>query len=251
LQKSLIIILLILAVGCTKKLIISDNNYISDDNYVQSTINKIKDNNISNGGFFIEKANIWIKTKSGSKKFLFNGKFQLPDKYLFSIRSNTGIEGARIYIDKDTLLINDRIEKKLFFGKPNDLTEVLGVPYVILKRIFGDCISEETKEQASFERTKNQLIFVQKEREGKWKSVLDTKNEKVKSTEYLVGNGRQKIEVIYSKFGKEGKHIPENIEINDVNERNNIKIKILKIVIPWQGEVDFIPGKGYIKEEIK
>ena len=250
-QKSLIIILLILAVGCTKKLIISDNNYISDDNYVQSTINKIKDNNISNGGFFIEKANIWIKTKSGSKKFLFNGKFQLPDKYLFSIRSNTGIEGARIYIDKDTLLINDRIEKKLFFGKPNDLTEVLGVPYVILKRIFGDCISEETKEQASFERTKNQLIFVQKEREGKWKSVLDTKNEKVKSTEYLVGNGRQKIEVIYSKFGKEGKHIPENIEINDVNERNNIKIKILKIVIPWQGEVDFIPGKGYIKEEIK
>jgi Domain of unknown function (DUF4292) len=251
LQKSLIIILLILANSCSQKLIISENNYISDNNTVQDIINKIKKNNINKEGFFIEKANISIKTINGSKKFLLNSKFQIPDKYLFSIKSSTGIEGERIYIEKDTLLLNDRNEKKLLFGKPKDLEKVSGIPYFIFKRIFGDLISEESSEIISLEKINNQIVFIQKSEEGIWKSVLNPKIEKVKSTEFSKNIGREKIEIIYSKFKKEGKHIPENIEYNDVNEGINIKIRILKIIIPWDGEVEFIPGKGYIKEEIK
>ena len=37
-------------------------------------------------------------------------KYELPDKYLISIRSKAGIEAARIFITKDTVLINDRIK---------------------------------------------------------------------------------------------------------------------------------------------
>jgi hypothetical protein len=247
----LIIILLILTDGCTQKLIISDNNYIYDNNSVQYTINKIKENNISNKDFFIEKANITIKTIKGSKKLLFNSKYKIPDIYLFSLKSSAGIEIARIYIDKDTLLVNDRIERKLLFGKPRDLEVIYGIPYLVLKRIFGDFISEESREMISLERINNQLAFIQKSGEGTWKSVLDTKNEKVKSTEFSNDNGGEKIEIFYSKFEKEGKHIPESIEFNDANDGINIKIKILRIVIPWNGEVEFIPGKGYIKDEIK
>lgn len=242
---------MILADSCSPKLIVSERNYISDDNSVQAIINKIRDNNISNENFFIEKANILIKTKAESKKFLFNGKFQKPDKYLFSLKSSTGIEGARIYIDKDTLLVNDRIQKKLLFGKPKDLEAVSGIPYLILKRIFGDLIYEEKREIISLEKINNQLIFKQNLTEGTWTSVIDTKNEKIKSAEFLKSNNRGKFEIIYLKFEKEGKHVPEEIQFNDVNGEINIKIKILKMVIPWQDEIEFIPGKGYIKEAIR
>ena len=75
-----------------------------------------KNQNITNNGFFIQKAEIEIVTGEGKEKYLASIKFEKPDKYLISVKSRTGIEGARIYISNDSILVNDRINKKLYSG---------------------------------------------------------------------------------------------------------------------------------------
>jgi hypothetical protein len=241
---------LIFQTGCTAKRIVSESAFNSNIGSVEDIINKVKNNNISNESFFIEKGNIYIKKNEESNRFIFNCKFQKPDKYLFSFRNRAGIEGARMYITKDTLEINDRIEKKLLYGRPEDMERVYGIPYFVLNKLFGDLVFEENV-NSSFEKDENKIFLNQRSGDGVWKSFLDTKNEKVKSTEFSEKNRGKIIEIIYSKFGKNRGHFPEDIEFKDITKGINGHIYISKMVIPWNGEIEFIPGKGYIKEEIK
>ncbi len=241
---------MIFQTGCTAKRIVSGSSFNSNISSVEDIINKVKNNNISNEGFFIEKGNLYIKRKEDFNRFIFNCKFQKPDKYLFSFRNNAGIEGARMYITKDTLVINDRIEKKLLYGKPEDMERVYGIPYFVLNKLFGDLDFGENVNN-SFEKDENKIFLTQQSENGVWKSYLDTKNEKVKSTEFLEKNRGKIIEIIYSKFGKDRGHFPEDIDFKDITKGINTHIHISKMVIPWNGEIEFIPGKGYIKEEIK
>ena len=55
--------------------------------------------NISSAGFFIQKAEVEYNNQYGSQKFLASIKFEYPDKYLISLKSRTGIEGVRIFIN--------------------------------------------------------------------------------------------------------------------------------------------------------
>jgi hypothetical protein len=106
-----------LIAGCsvTRNVIVEkhDNTYrFSSDNITES----VSQQNITNSGFFIEKAEIEINNDKGKEKFIANIKFELPDKYLISLKSRSGIEGARIYLSKDTILVNDRINQIEYYG---------------------------------------------------------------------------------------------------------------------------------------
>ena len=70
-------------------------------------------------------------------------KFEYPDKYLISIKSRTGIEGARIYISEDTILFNDRINKKMYYGSSLYLKRKYGLTTNFLPLIFGDIVSRK------------------------------------------------------------------------------------------------------------
>ena len=39
----------------------------------------------------------------------------------------------------------------------------------------------------------------------------------------------------------------EELNISEKQTNTRIEIKILKIVIPWEGSIEFIPGKQYEK----
>jgi Domain of unknown function (DUF4292) len=250
LQKTLIIILLILSESCVTKHIISEENKNFLNPTVEEVVNKIKSRNISENGFFIEKSIVTIKIDNEEKKFVLNGKFQKPDIYLFSVRKTTGIEAARIFLTLDTLLINDRIERKLIIGKPGNLENISGISYFFIKIMFGDMIVPEKKENIRMEKIGNQYILVEELDEGVCKSFVDLKLEKIKSVE-LTGNNKEEIKVKYSKFGKDKYHLPALVEMNDVKQKINLIIQIKRVKIPWNENLEFIPGKGYKIEEIK
>ena len=70
-------------------------------------------------------------------------KFRKPDSMLITVRSRTGIEAGRAFISKDTLIVKDRLNKKLLVGKPEALGTKYGVDPSFLFTVLGDIVVEE------------------------------------------------------------------------------------------------------------
>ena len=73
----------------------------------------------------------------------------MPDKYLVSIKSNTGIEIARIYLTEDSVMLNDRLNKKLYYGSASDLKKKYGLTTAILPVIIGDYVNDGKSDEES------------------------------------------------------------------------------------------------------
>jgi len=115
--------------------------------FSDNTLESIKYQNITSNSFFIQKAEIILLTKNGKERFIANIKFEKPDKYLISIKNITGIEGARIYINEDSILVNDRINKKLYFGNSYNLKKKFGLTIDLIPLIFGDIVLDKNCEK--------------------------------------------------------------------------------------------------------
>ena len=109
----------------------------SDGNSIEQLVVK---QNITSQSFFISKARIELISNDGIENFLATIRFLYPDTFLISLRSKTGIEAARIFFTSDTILINDRINRKLLFGRPGSAGRKYGITPEILPVLLGDFI---------------------------------------------------------------------------------------------------------------
>ncbi len=249
--KTLIIVIVFISLGCTSRLLLSEGESNWDVKSAENSIAEISKNNISDDNYFIQKADLILKRDNSTSKFIFTGKFEKPDKFLFSIKSITGIEGARIYITKDTILINDRIQKRLLCGNGESLVKLFGVTYSFINIIFGDLILIEKNEKWKMERINNQLILVQGYMKNTLKSNIENKVRKVNRFVFVDELNREEISLEYSKFSKAEKHFPEVIVFNDYKRNISARIRLKKITTPWSGAIEFVPGREYKVEEIR
>jgi len=67
--------------------------------------------NVTKTDFNIPRADIEIFNNGKSQRLIANLKYRNPGIYLAAIKNRSGIEAARIYITRDTIMINDRIIK--------------------------------------------------------------------------------------------------------------------------------------------
>jgi hypothetical protein len=59
------------------------------------------------------------------------------------------------------------------------------------------------------------------------------------------------INISYENFKKSGNILfPGKIKINNKLKNTLIEIKIIRVELPWSGNIEFIPGKGYELIEI-
>jgi len=237
----------ILIAGCsvTRNVIVEkpDNtNRFTSDNIAES----VSEQNITNGGFFIEKAEIELNNDKGKEKFIANIKFEAPDKYLISLKSRSGIEGARIYLSKDTILINDRINQIEYYGTSFYLRKKYGFSMSTLPLIFGDLVVE-----GNFKNNGNKCIEDRLKLECEVKGVdlnysIDCKKRKVILVNQINNLVQPGVKIKYDRFHIIGYIlVPETIELEDYQYNTSIRIKVIKIVKPWNGNLKFVPGKGY------
>lgn len=244
-QKITIVIVLLLVSSCSvlrhEK---SGDSVVSTDNPYSNVLEKVKRNNISNKGFFIVKADIEYVTGDKKERFIASIKYSSPDKYLISLRSRSGIEAARIFITRDTILVNDRIGRKLYYGNSDYLQRKYGIPVSLLPVLFGDFVFNNTM-QAESSDCRNGFLYLSSYMMGlKFESVLDCgKNKLVKS--YKAGDtGYSALEFEFNKFKNiSDRIVPANIKIS--YEEYVVEIKIGRIEIPWEDTVEFIPGNKY------
>jgi len=242
-----IILLVLIVTGCSVfrnsgKTMEENPEILNSGNAIESTENQ----NITNKGFFIQKAEIEVINAEGSNKFTANIKFEEPDKYLISLRSRTGIEGARIFISGDSVQMNDRINKKLYSITSSYLAGKYGFSQSFLPVIFGDLILEKRCETGKERCVGDKLVFNCQLKGVSLNYVVDCKRKKVISVDQMNSFNQQGLNIKYEKFfNVDGILMPKIIELNDNKYNLGIKIKILKVQLPWMGNINFIPGRGY------
>lgn len=217
-----------------------------------SLMERLEKQNLTNNNFYIQKAEIEVSSDQESQKFTGSIKFVTPGKYLISLRSIAGIEVARIFLTDDTILINDRINRKLYYGKPEALSRKYGISASVLPIVFGDYI------KGNKIISENTPCF-----EGKQEIEYDVHGIKVR---YTADCKKSKIvlaqqegsvldvvtEIEYRDFIKTGDILtPSKIQIKYFKSMINIDITIKKMEFPWIGSIEFIPGNKYELIELK
>lgn len=220
----------------------SNLNEISSGNILES----VKKQNVTANNIFIQKAEIELLNENGKQKFIGNIKFESPDKYLISIKSRTGIEGARIYVTNDSIFINDRINKKMYFGNSLYFSRKYGLNQSFLPLIFGDIVIDKSYDGSKDKCSDDQLIVNCVVKGVTLDYNIDCNRGKTIFVSQLTNSGSEGIKMKYEEFLNVGNIlIPGKIEIEGSQYDMTIRIKIIKVEYPWNGNIKFIPGKGY------
>jgi hypothetical protein len=201
--------------------------------------------NITNSSFFIERGRISTSGEGGRINLLFTMKYAQPGNYLISLKSATGIEAFRVYIAKDTVLINDRINRVTLYGNPFDFERISGLPADLLKVSIGD-IFISGRNGENIEKCIDNKLTVNDYFSGLIiKSIINCALGKTKSVLLTSGKLDEQITLLYSKYRNDNYKVPGRIEVNDFRRKVKIVIRIEKYSVPWIGDVEFIPGAGY------
>lgn len=225
---------------------ISGNSFTTGFKHTDNVLEDIQNLNISSKSFFIQKAEIELITKESTEKFVATIRFEYPDKYLISLKSRTGIEGARVYINKDSILINDRINKKMYFGDSFYFKRKYGLNQSFLPLIFGDLIIDQKTEDRNSVCSGNKLDLECVVKGVLLKYEVDCQKRKIILVNQTDNSSANGLEIKYEKFFKlENILIPGLVEVIENEFNTKIKIRISKVEYPWIGSVKFVPGKGY------
>jgi hypothetical protein len=216
------------------------------------SVREIVNNNITKKGFFIQKAEIEIISGTIQEKFIAAIKYNLPGVYLISLRIRTGIEIARIYISNDTILANDRINRRLYYGKPAYLGIKYGIPFSAFPAIFGDYVGDEKDSLKIFKCKDGKAVIENLIKGMKLVQSVDCRLAKISGTNWEGSFKTLNNDMIYEKFINSGNIvIPTVITMDNLKEKGSIKISIRKVESPWDGIIEFIPGNRYELIELR
>lgn len=215
---------------------------IAADNSLESVIR----NNLSNNDFHIQRAEINIIQDNISVRLSAGIKFKKPDSLLITVRSKAGIDAGRAFITKDTIVISDRINKKLLVGNPASIVAKYGIDPGLIFVILGDIIVEEKDRKGSMECIKGELRKEFKIGSKNVEYIIDCQRRKLKRA-YFEGDIKTgNIVVGLSDIINSGPiKYPERIEISDDFNSVGIIMEIKKIESPWKGKIGVITGQGY------
>jgi hypothetical protein len=204
---------------------------------------EVVNQNVTDASFFIARADVDITVKGVNDKFIASIKYLVTGEYLISLRSRSGVEGARIFISRDTVLINDRINRKLYFGSGEEMLLRYGVSPSVIPVIFGDYIYSDIEANIVANCVNGEVRSYQTVGEMDVAYILDCGEQKVISARS--GNTKS-ISMKFSNFiNLNEKKVAGEIEFEDIARELKLTMRIRKLESPWEGEIDFIPGSGY------
>jgi hypothetical protein len=211
-----------------------------------SSLESVLRNNLSNNDFNIQKAEINVIQDNISVRVIADIKFRRPDSMMITVRSRTGIEAGRAFITRDTLIIKDRFNKKLFIGKPEALAKKYGIDPSFLFTVIGDLVVEEKDRDLLLECVKGEYRKEYDIHGKRVQYVIDCQRKKLKQIYFEGDINSGNITIDLRDIRNEGKIVyPGMIEINDDLKSVGIVMEIRKIESPWTGRIGSVSGQGY------
>lgn len=221
---------------------------VRETNNSANICENIVNQNLTTKSFFIEKAEFKIKSGEGEKSGIGTMKFLMPDIFLISIKSHAGIEIVRIFITGDSIMVNDRFNKKLFYGSTSYLKNKYGLTTSLLPLIWGDYVNDNRLDCNNIKCEDNKINVDGVVKSVRIKYMIDCELGKAILTMPEDNRKENVLEINYSEFFKTNNiNTPGKIEISERQSNTTIEIRIQKIVSPWKGTIEFIPGKQYEK----
>jgi hypothetical protein len=208
--------------------------------------------NMTSFDFDIIKAEVEIINNGDKQRLICSVKYRKPGDYLIAIRNRTGVEAARIYITGDTLMINDRIHRKLYCGSNEYLLEKYGIGTKALPLVFGDYF-DKLLDSETIKECVNGITEIRGYLEKKelW-YFLDCNKFKVTGVSISEKEGYAGISMKFSDFVNIGERsYPAKIDLSDITERTKIEIQIVSVEYDKNDKLEFIPGRNYEKIVLK
>lgn len=214
-------------------------------------LTRVAQQNITQHSFYITKAEIEILSDNRSEEFLASIKFSKPDKYLISLKSKAGIEAVRILVTNDTILVNDRFNRTHYYGSAQNVYRKYRISNKLLSLIFGDYVDKQCIDNEHNMCENNVLNVKCTDRRTELNYQIDCKKEKVKELKFIDDYGRKEVEIAFTDFFEiSGISIPGKIYIAGLMDIRMINITLKKVELPWEGNLDFVPGNKYQRIEI-
>lgn len=241
-----ILLALLLFTGCSvRRKSMGHSVMVREKVSSESLPSSVSRKNLTSSAFFIEKAGFRIVNGSSEKSGIATCKFTPPDKYLISLKSNAGIEFVRIYSGEDSVKVIDRIHKKLYIGSEEYVKGRFGISSGLLPVLLGDLVYDRIKNDSVNCR---QGLAILEAFTGKTEIEFQVDCEKGKVIKALpsMNEGGLGIELIYRNFiTVNEKVVPGYIKLYDSHSNSYIEFEIEKIIIPWDGSIEFLQGKQY------
>ncbi|HOB82872.1 MAG TPA: DUF4292 domain-containing protein [Bacteroidales bacterium] len=245
--KEIILIVTVILSGCTAvrkaNVTIPAVRNVEND---MSLTERIIGSNLTAKDFNILKANVEVINNGEEQKLIASIKYRRNGNYLVTIRNRSGIEAARAMVTSDTVLINDRIYRRLYCGSSDYLSNKYGVSADLLPLVFGDYLDGLTETEV-LKDCSNGTSEIQGYHHNKelWYS-LDCKSAKVTSVTVSEKYGTAGINMKFGNFKSEGNSLyPGRISLEDVSGKTKILIEIISIDFADQRELEFISGRNY------
>jgi hypothetical protein len=239
------ILVLFIVFSCSVLKRESSNNVISEkDRSLNFSLESIRKQNISNQSFFISKAEIELTSGKEVQSLICSVKFSAPDIYLISLRGRSGIEAARVFLSGDTIIVNDRINRILYYGKPDYINMKFGIPASGLPMIFGDIVNKTIIDSSALECFNGKINFNGSLDGLRYVFAADCQNAKLVNCVRINELNQEQEKISYRKYFNWGKYFGPSV-INIDYKHIKMIIRIRKLVVPWDGGIDFIPGSNY------
>jgi len=200
----------------------------------------IRENNISDNSFFIQKAKIELQGRDSKDGFLASIKFKNQDSILISVRSMTGIELVRVFIEKDSVFVNERLNNSIFYRTVHELERKYSVSKNLIYIMLGDLIySESDVKNLNKENAKSKFLETIVD-DRKVEYEVDFNRGKVLNTKVYDIGDQKEITLKYNEFKRAGNcKFAQKIDITGYRDYRRIIIDIKRIDTPFSGEIRF------------
>ena len=240
-----ILLIAILLTGCS---VSRRSSIVSYEDANAGTISEksIVERNLTNGNFYIQKAEITLDNEGEPVSLLATLKYQKEGRYLISLRTRSGVEVVRMLIANDTILANDRVNKKLYRGSTLYLESKYGISFGTLPVILGDYIYDNNIEESIIDCNNGRAEIFKTAGDRRIDFLLNCRLKKVEVAKFNSETGEGRIEVRLENFTRSGDYLyPGTSQITDSKSKSEIKIEIKKIEFNTEGNLKFIPGTNY------
>lgn len=220
-----------------------------DANVDESAGNRLEaviSNNLSNNDFYIRRADIRVRQENVTVNLNASIKFRRPDSLMVSVRSGMGVEAGKGFLTGDTVIVNDRFNRKLMVGNPVEIRTKYGIDPAMIFVILGDIVVDkgDYRSVLNCQRGEFRSQYIVEGRTVEY--TVDCQSRKVRKV-YLEGDIRSgNITIVLSGIVKDGNiTYPKKIVINDDLKELDVEIEIKRIESPWSGSIGTVGGQGY------
>lgn len=215
-------------------------------------VSYVTEHNYTARHFFIRRAEISVGGNNESHKLIASVRFAKPDSFLISIRILSGLEAARILLTGDTVLVNDRINRTLYFGSNRNVKKKYGFDPILFPLLFGDIITGNASMPAVANCNEGTATLREKRTDCIVNYFIDCKTGKCNNITIENEFMKEYISIAFGNFDKEEKMtLPKQIKIANLANFAAVEIAIKNIEFDTTSKIEFIPGRNYDCIEIK